>query len=347
MSVYNNDKKIIRFNNGEEQHMKSCEEMYAEVQPLIEASDSEGAINALAKLLHTYPEYARAHCDLGALYFENGDKEKALEHYRESVNLDPDNTVYLKTLGDFNYSELGNTGDAMKLYHRVVEVNPKDVETLFMLGNMAVVENDFDAASQYYQRVLDIEPWNHEALTLFEKLERRTSHGDHDRSAESVYENSQELVQAGDIEAAIMELENLIDAHPENAQAHNDLGVLYYQSGKKEKTLAHYKEAVRLKPDELNFQKNLADFYCVEMGLVEDALEIYLKLLTEDPSDIETLMAAGYICKAMDRNEDAKLFFDRVLDIEPWNLEANESLNQLGPVQMESTDFSFGNSVNY
>ena len=325
--------------------MKTCEEMYMEVQSLIESEDSEGAINALKELLQSYPDYARAHYNLGALYYESGVNEKALEHYRKSVNLDGDNAVYLKTLGDYYYSEAGNIDEAKKLYHQVVKANPQNVDTLMILGNLAIVDNDFDAARDFYQRVLDIEPWNHDALTIFEKLERRAMRGDHDQSPESAYAYSRELFEAGKIEEAIGELENLLAAHPDQAQAHNDLGVLYYHSGSKDKTLIHYEQAVRLNPDDLNFQKNLADFYCVELGRIEEALEIYLKVLTEAPADIETLMAAGYICKAVDRNEDAAIFFERILDLEPWNLEANENLNQLGPIQKESSNFSFRNSI--
>ena len=53
--------------------MKSCEEMYQEVQPLFEADNPAGTIGAMERLLQAYPEFAQAHYDLGALYFESGD----------------------------------------------------------------------------------------------------------------------------------------------------------------------------------------------------------------------------------------------------------------------------------
>jgi tetratricopeptide (TPR) repeat protein len=309
--------------------------MYKQVQPLIENGNQEEAINAMQKLLQTYPEFAQGHHDLGALYFDRGDKEAAFKHYQESVNLAPHVATYLKSLGDYYYVELGDSVEALKLYHQVVEADSNDVETLLMLGNLAVVENKFNEAKDFYQRVLDIEPWNHDALTFYEKLDQKKPLDGNAHSPESAYKYSQELAQAGNLEDAIKGLEDLLAFQPEFAPAHNDLGVLYYQSGLKDKTLVHYEEAVRLAPNEPNFQKNLADFYCVELGRIEDALEIYLKVLREEPTDIETLMAAGYICKAINRNEDAKIFFDRVLDIEPWNLEANDNLNQLSPVQFD------------
>jgi tetratricopeptide (TPR) repeat protein len=98
-----------------------------------------------------------------------------------------------------------------------------------------------------------------------------------------------------------------------------------------------------LEPDDLTFQKNLADFYYVAQGRVQDALEIYVRVLTEEPTDIETLMAAAHICKALYINDKAKIFYDRVLEIEPWNLTASENLNQLKPTQSGHRDASFEN----
>ena len=65
------------------------------------------------------------------------------------------------------------------------------------------------------------------------------------------------------------------------------------------------------------------------MGRVEDALEIYSKVLSEEPADVDSLMAAGQISEAFNKKDNAKIFYDRVLDIEPWNIEASESLEKL------------------
>ena len=82
------------------------------------------------------------------------------------------------------------------------------------------------------------------------------------------------------------------------------------------------------------------------LGRIEDALEIYLKVLTEDPTDVETLMAAGHICKVLGSPEKGKVFYNRVLDIEPWNLEASENLNQIHMAQQpESNEALFKNQI--
>jgi tetratricopeptide (TPR) repeat protein len=139
------------------------------------------------------------------------------------------------------------------------------------------------------------------------------------------------LVHDGHREEAILAFEKLLERVPGIATAHNDLGVLYYNQGDKEKALNHYEQAVRIEPQNLSFQKNLADFYFVESGRVVDALSIYNKVLEVDPADVEALMSMGLICAALDRPEDARHFYNRVLEAEPWNADAREHLENLYP----------------
>ncbi len=326
--------------------MKSCQEMYENVNLLVENGNNEGAISALEELLESHPDFGQAHYDLGSLYLEMGEKEKALEQYHESINLEPGNTCFSKGLADLYYAQLGNTNAAIKQYHQVLETDPSDCETLMILGNLAVVDNQFDKAKDFYQRILDIEPWNEEAAIFFEKLDRRLQQGAGVQTPGAQYQKSQELIQSGEIEEAIKELETLLAVEPGSALAHNDLGVLYFQYDSKDKSLVHYEEAVRLEPDNPVYQKNLADFYFVVLGRIEDALEIYLKVLTEDPTDIETLMAAGHICNVLGSPDKAQIFFSRILEIEPWNLEANENLNQIHMAQQpERNEALFKNQI--
>ena len=64
-------------------------------------------------------------------------------------------------------------------------------------------------------------------------------------------------------------------------------------------------------------------------GDVTEALKIYLDVLKSDPEDIEVLLAAGHISRAVNRPQNAEIFYSRVLEIEPWNLAASENLNRL------------------
>ncbi len=146
---------------------------------------------------------------------------------------------------------------------------------------------------------------------------------------EKAYQVIQPLIKGKKFDLAIMALEKLMEAYPDFALGHNDLAVLYYNSGKKEKSLSHYEKAAELKPDNMTFQKNLADFYQIEEGRLGDAMEIYIKVLQVNPEDVETLLAIGNICLRSNHTDEAKNFFNRVLEIEPWNSKAWQSIQAL------------------
>jgi tetratricopeptide (TPR) repeat protein len=146
---------------------------------------------------------------------------------------------------------------------------------------------------------------------------------------ETAYRQVQVFLNEGDVAKAIACLEGLVQKRPDFALALNDLGVLYYRQADKTRSLDCYEKAVSLEPDNVNFRKNLADYYFVEQGRLEEAMQIYLSVLKDDPEDIDVLMVAGHICAAMGKSSDARTFYERVLDIEPWNYDASDRLEKL------------------
>jgi tetratricopeptide (TPR) repeat protein len=313
--------------------MKSPEEMYQEIQPLIENGWYDVAVNALEKLSDAYPDFALAHNDLGVLHYKQGDKTKAQANYEKAAELQPENITFKKNLADFYYVESGRVEDALRIYVSVLESHPEDVETLLITGHICVALQKFDDAKDFYQRVLEIEPWNADAGQNLDKLANITS-GNHIAphslpSAEEMYQAAQEAAKGGQFSEAIKKLEMLLKSSPDFAMAHNDLGVLYYKLGDKNRAREHYEQAAQLEPEDITFQKNLADFYCVELGQYENAMQIYIKVLEKYPEDIETLMAIGYICETLDKSDDARDFYNQVLSIEPWTMEARQKLDNL------------------
>ena len=320
--------------NQKEIAMKSSQKMYQEIQPLIENGWYDAALNAYEKLLEVHPEFAMAHNDLGVLYFNQGAKDKALMHYEKAVEFQAENITFLKNLADFYYAELGRIEDALRLYVRVLNSQPEDVEVLLITGHICVALQKFEDAKDFYHRVLEIEPWNADARQNLDKLSKVISGSDVSQSAEELYKAAQEAAATGQGQEAIHKLETLLAASPDHAPAHNDLGVLFYNAGDKEGACEHYIKATQLDSANVTFQKNLADFYCIGQDQFEKAMRIYVKILETHPEDIETLMAVGYICENFKKIDDARDFYHRILEIEPWNLDARQKLDALNTTRM-------------
>ena len=155
-------------------------------------------------------------------------------------------------------------------------------------------------------------------------------------ATEEMYQNAQMLIEKGMDNAAIMALGKLLESYPNCALAHNDLGVLYYKAGKKDEALKHYQRAAELQPESINFQKNLADFYYVELGRIKDAMEIYVKILSLNPKDIECLLMLGHICVSMEKFDDAKVFYVKVLEADPDNVDARQNLDALQKYEQDA-----------
>ena len=82
-------------------------------------------------------------------------------------------------------------------------------------------------------------------------------------------------------------------------------------------------------PDHPVYQKNLADYYLIEEGRIEDALQLYVKVLEANPEDVECMLATGIVCVKMNNFDEARSFYERALEIEPWNADARQALAQL------------------
>ena len=312
-----------------EQNTKSAQASYREIEPLVNSGQTDAAIYALEELLANYPEFALAHNDLGVLYYHQGDKTAAQLHYEHAARFEPDNMTFQKNLADFYFVELNRIQEAMDIYVKILEVNPEDVETLLTAGHISVALQRFDDARNIYNRVLEIEPWNADARQFMEALDNPEPQTVAVKSPREIYQEIQPLLHNDQPQAAIEALHNLIESYPDFAVAHNDLGVLYYGQGQKDTARAHYEQAAQLQPDNTTFQKNLADFYFVECNRIQEAMDIYVKILESHPEDIETLMTAGHISVALQRFDDARTIYERVLEIEPWNADARQSLSNI------------------
>ena len=165
---------------------------------------------------------------------------------------------------------------------------------------------------------------------------RPVGHGKIDNDADKITDLNQQgedFFEKGDLEGALRCFSNALKIDSKTAIVHNNIGVLYYTRGDKEKALHHYEKAAEIEPQNSNFRKNLADYFLVELGRTKKALEIYLQILNDDPTDIETLLALGHICVSLGKVDDARVFYNKVLEFEPWNADARERLDELGEKQ--------------
>ena len=153
------------------------------------------------------------------------------------------------------------------------------------------------------------------------------------------YITARGVLDSGNEKEGIGALRFFLALYPDYAIAHKDLGELYRAAGNMKRALHHSEKAAELQPENAIFAKNLADFYYFQEGRVEEAFQIYLKLLEADPMNLEVLLMLGQMCQLLKKAEEAKVFYKRVLELEPGNRYAREGLDKLSKEQMTEREF--------
>jgi len=293
---------------------------FESIRALISQGKQLEAITALERFLTRNPRHALAHNDLGVLYYNTGSIGKSLEQYRAAVELDPENVTFQQNLADYTYVVQGDTEEALRMYVKMLTARPRDIDVLRALSNICADLGKNADALFFLDKILEIEPWNQSARDQQAALRV----AERSIPASEEYSQIREYAARGEIENAVRVCEQFIRAFPGHAGARNDLGVLYYQSGRAAEAVIQYEEAVRLEPENDVYQKNLADFCFAVQGKTEEALQMYVKLLSKNPRDAEVLMSIGRVCESLGRIDDAKEFYRRASDTAPENAETRQ-----------------------
>lgn len=194
--------------------IKQFEERYEQAPesrlfaPLADAYRKNGEIDRAIELcekgLERYPSYASAHVILGKCFYDKGATERARSEFLRVLELDPENMVALKFLGDILVAEGDRTG-AAGYYRRLMAIDPTNEEiaaaldeleegfqvqsidlgdgkhvkkadgadelATMTLAGIYAAQGYYNKALKIYQDVIRNEPENAQAREMVEKLE--------------------------------------------------------------------------------------------------------------------------------------------------------------------------------
>ncbi len=175
--------------------------------------DNELALNKLEKAIEANPKATGAHNALGLLYSRLGEVEKAEEHYKTALSLEPKNPSALNNYGQFlcqqarfeegqkrfqeavknplnrvPESALTNAGicalqakdqpSAEQHFRAALQVDPTLRPALLSMAQLSVDQGSFLQARGYYQRYLEVGPQNPHTLWLGIRIEHGMNNQD-------------------------------------------------------------------------------------------------------------------------------------------------------------------------
>lgn len=183
---------------------------------------------------------------------KEGKKDKLLEIYEKILSLSPTNIPLRIKVAEIFLKE-GLKTDAAKEYVQVARVYEE--------------KNDISKAREYYQKVLDLQPLNREAIisisAIFEKTGEFHTAIEHMQEATALFpEDAEVLIRCAELLAgqkrgseAEPYLRRVLEADPVNIDARKLLGEMYLREGKKDMAWTEYLPAL----DEMIIQEKYDD----------------------------------------------------------------------------------------
>ncbi|HYX14027.1 MAG TPA: tetratricopeptide repeat protein [Nostoc sp.] len=110
--------------------------------------------------------------------------------------------------------------------------------------------------------------------------------------------------QQGDYTEAIALLSQLISRHPHNAIDYNNRGLIYFQSGKRQKALSDYNTALKLNPYLASAYNNRANYYAA-CGELAAALADYDQAIDFNPRHVRAWINRGITWRDLGQYEEA------------------------------------------
>jgi len=239
---------------------------------------------------------------VGEIYRELKQYERAIDILNQAIEKSPDNEIYRLSLARSN-SGFGQYQEAINEYEELVLINPSNVTYYFEMGNnYRLLKNLYEALIQY-QKTTEIDPtyW----LGLYNQG--------------GVYREQQMCNKAIDL------YQKAIDITP-NFFSWLYSGVCYSKMGNYDLAEEQFKYAITNNPNRAESYYYMGESYLAQ-GNFEKAIEFYLQAIELNEKYTEAHISLGISYSAQDNCENATLHFMEVLKSDPQNTVAQQGID--------------------
>jgi tetratricopeptide (TPR) repeat protein len=237
----------------------------------VTAGNFKRALDLFRKAITIKPDFAEAHCNLGATFWRNGQIPEAIAAFREAIKVQPDFGRAHYCLGQ---ALNDNSPEEIAAYREAIRIEPDFAPAYSNLGATLYANGQFAKAIAAFREAVRIKP----------------------NFAPAYFDLGTALDASGRPVEAIAAYREATRIAPDFAQAHFNLGVALGDNDPD--AIAAYREAVRLKPDWAEAQCNLGAALAAD-GQIPDAVIAFGKAL-ESASDADKRKAiVGFTLTAL------------------------------------------------
>ncbi|WP_413161120.1 tetratricopeptide repeat protein [Capilliphycus salinus ALCB114379] len=243
------------------------------------------------KIIEIDPQDSRPYERLGNLYRSLEHSTKAIDYYELAIARNPNNFYWHMDVGNC-FFQLKKLTEAIHHYQRALEINPQNPNSYRRIGDAYQEKYNFSEAINFYQKGLEISPldfW----LTI--------NLGD-------------SLTKIGKFSEAISYYKTAIEIDSKHFTGYSKWALA-------EANLGHIETAVEIYQNAILAEPNNPDFYCYFAGFQinylkasKAALINYKTALKIDYQHFPSLMGQGNLLLGLGRFNEAKTFFDRLIE---------------------------------
>ncbi|OGD22260.1 MAG: hypothetical protein A2W03_09210 [Candidatus Aminicenantes bacterium RBG_16_63_16] len=221
-----------------------------------------GCASSQKKISEAKAKDPRYQYSLGVFYLNSGNPDEAIKYLNRSITVDPRYYLAHNALG-LAASMKGNLPEAVKSYERCLEIAPDFSEARNNLGSVYQELGFIDKAESEFIKVINDRSYTTKELPNYNLARLYFTRGDTDR--------------------ALAYVESAIKLNSRFAMAHNLKGLILEKQGKLVDAIDSYKQAVRIVPEDVNFNFNLgsAHFKNNEWGKAGEVFQAILPRISD------------------------------------------------------------------
>jgi len=234
----------------------------------------------------------------------------------------------------WQHFQKGQWQQAEQLYLQVLEVDPEQVDALYLLAAIAGQTGRDNQAIDYLQAVLRLKPESagaHNNLGNLYVKERKLSEAV--RCFQEALRLQPDFAMAhsnlgnvlreqGQPAEAVASLYHSLHLRPDSAEAHHNLGIALQAQGKLAEAVASYQQASRLRPDYVEAHVSLGNAL-TEQRRTAEAAGSFQQAIRLNADHADAHFGLGVALERQGKLEEAAASYEQVVRLQPNNAEAH------------------------
>ena len=202
---------------------------------------------------------------------------------------------------------------AEKFYREVLNVDPGNFETIFLLGTLSIQIKKLDPAKELLQKAIQIKP----------------------DYAEAHYNLGLVFDALREFKNAINCYKHAIKNYPDHVHAYNNLGISLKELGEYKEAIIFYQKAIQIKPEFAKAHYNLGNLL-QELGELQKAISCYEKAIKIDQKFSNAYLNLGNSLKETGESQKAIDNYKKALELEPDSIEAQGNISHIYISQLDN-----------